>query len=100
MGSRNVVVFGSRSGSGSAAATIKDVGKAQQAGMGMDALRDAGRKRRAESVSLSFPFSSFFLGRVWVREGNIMVMLTVMQEPVVESRGGGGGKKVKVEKEG
>ena len=62
MGSRNVVVFGS--GSGSGAATIKDSGKTQQAGKETDALRDAGRKRRAESVSLSFRFSFLYLG--WV----------------------------------
>lgn len=86
---------------GSDAAT-KDSVKAQQAGKETDAMRDAGRKRRAESVSPSFPFHfSFSSVGFGMREGNwnIMLMLMAMQEPVVESRRGGGGKKVKVEKE-
>lgn len=62
MGSRNIVVFGS--GSSSAAASIKDSGKTQQARKETDILRDAGRKRRAESVSspLSFRLVSIVMG--------------------------------------
>ena len=58
MGSRNVVVFGSGSGS-DAATNIKDAAKAQQAGRETDASRDAGRKRRAKSVSSLVLFSFY-----------------------------------------